>query len=800
MTRLTFGGNVRRSICSLCPQQCGLVVEVVDGKATRFNGDKGNPVSAGKLCLKGGSILDFHNHPQRLNFPLKRVGARGENRWEKIGWEQALDEIAAKLAVIRDREGPESLATLGGTHQGPGDWSNWRFACHYGSPNFVSQGRNCGVGEVVIESAIYGWDTKFNFPVAGKTRCVILWGANFPESMPVFWGAVKQCQTAGAKMIVIDPRVTKAARQADLHLQIRPRTDGALALGLIHVLIEEGLYDREFVENWCLGFDQVRQIAAEWTPEKTGVVTGLRPEDIVTAARMYGNNRPARISTGVAMVQAGQGASRSAVHGLAILKAISGNLDIRGGEPIGNVYDPSQFSWLQNVGFDRLLNHPARTRESVNAAHTPICSVSGYRAFRDAAARLYPEGHTACAYMLFADPSAIYHAVTEQDPYPIRAIIAQGGNPLLTMGGGKAAHKAFTSPNLELLVTMDYWLTPTAQLSDYVLPAADFLERPDIIAHWGLSYGFIAVQQAVTPQHERHNDYDLWAGLGRRLLDPAEWPQKLDQMLDRFVAPLAKAAGHDINYIALTGALASIGPQDGPPVPPLNLAGDYGGGSLFLALGILAAQIECQVSGQGQVIDAAIVDGTSSLMSIFATLKANGMGSARRGDNFLNGSAHYYRAYECSDGRFISVGAIEPNFYKLLRDKLATVTPCPIPGQKQEEWESGATTLASIFRTRTQAQWCDLLEGTDACFAPVMEFDEAHHHPHMQARQVFVEAFGMIQPAPAPRFSRTPGSIQGPPPEIGCGGHEALVEWGVGTDRIPDERTSYNEDRPVEGK
>lgn len=540
MTRLAFGGNVRRTICSLCPQHCGLLVEVRDGRATRFIGDKDNPVSNGKLCLKAGSCLEFHNHPQRLNHPLKRVGTRGQNRWEQIGWEQALDEIAAKLAAIRHREGPESLATLGGTHQGPGDWSSWRFACHFGSPNFVSQGRNCGVGEIVTESAVYGWDTKYQFPYPGITRCEILWGANFPESLPLFWNILKEAQRAGMKLIVVDPRLTEAAREADLYLPIRPRTDGALALAMIRVLIEEGLYDREFVERWCLGFEQVRQIAAEWTPERASEVTGLPAVDIVTAARMYADNRPARINTGVALVQGGQGASRSAVLGLAILKAISGNLDVPGGEPLGNIYDPSQFAWLQNVGFDRLLDHPLRTRESVNAAHTPICSVSGYRAFRRSMARLYPEGHTGCAYMLFADPSAIYRAVLDQDPYPIRAIILQGGNPLLTMGGGEAAYRAFASPNLELLVAMDYWLTPSAQLADYVLPAADFLERPDISAHWGLINAFVVAQQAVAPQHERRNDYELWAGLGRRLLDPTEWPETLEQMLDRFLAPSGK--------------------------------------------------------------------------------------------------------------------------------------------------------------------------------------------------------------------------------------------------------------------
>ena len=541
VTKLTFGGDVRRTFCTLCPQHCGMLVEVRDGVPVRFDGDRENPVAKGKLCIKGTVCLELHDHPDRQNYPLKRVGARGEGRWERITWEQALDEIADKLASLRHREGPESVATLGGTHKSPGDWSSWRFACDFGTPNFVSQGRNCGVGEFVTETAVYGWDTVYQAPHPDHTKCVVIWGSNPAESSPPMWERLKECQKAGAKLIVIDPRLTKTAARADLHLAVRPRTDGALALGMIRVLIEEELYDREFVERWCLGFDEVRRIAAEWTTERTSEVTGIPPEDIAAAARMYAENHPARIAFGVAPTQLGEGASRSALLGRAILRAISGNLDVPGGEPLGNPYDASQFAWLENVAFDRLIDHPLRTRESVNAADTPICSVTGYRAFRDAMARVYPDGHTGAAYTLFANPSAIYRAVVEQDPYPVRAVIVQSGEPLATMGGAKMAQRAFTSPNLELLVVMDLWMTPSAQLADYVLPAAGFLERPDISAHWGIGNFFVVAQQAVEPLFERRNDYELWAGLGRRLLDPADWPETLEEMLDRFLAPSGKS-------------------------------------------------------------------------------------------------------------------------------------------------------------------------------------------------------------------------------------------------------------------
>lgn len=538
MTRLAFGGNVRRTFCTLCPQHCGMLIEVGrDGRPVRFDGDRENPVARGKLCIKGTACIEVHEHPDRLMHPLKRVGERGQGRWERISWDRALDEIAETLRVIRDRDGPEALATLGGTHKGPGDWASWRFACDFGTPNFVSQGRNCGVGEFVTETAVYGWDTIYQAPYPGLTRCVVIWGSNPAESSPPSWERLKECQARGAKLIVIDPRRTRTAERADLHLAVRPRTDGALALGLIHVLIAEDLYDRAFVEEWCLGFDEVRREAAAWTPERVEEVTGVPADLVVAAARMYGTNRPGRIAFGVAPTQLGEGAARSALLGRAILRAITGNLDVPGGEPLGNAYDPTQFAWLDTVGFEKLVHHPLRTRESVNAHETPIASITGYRAFRDAMARVYPEGHTGTAYVLFASQPAIYRAVLEGDPYPVKAIIVQGGEPLLCMGGAKRAAEAFRSDRLELLVAMDMWLTPTAQLADYVLPAADFMERPDISAHWGLGSFFVVGQQAVEPLGERRNDYELWAALAHRLLDPADWPETLEEMLGRFLAP-----------------------------------------------------------------------------------------------------------------------------------------------------------------------------------------------------------------------------------------------------------------------
>lgn len=223
--------------------------------------------------------------------------------------------------------------------------------------------------------------------------------------------------------------------------------------------------------------------------------------------------------------------------------------------------------------------------------------------------------------------------------------------------------------------------------------------------------------------------------------------------------PLAQAAGHDINYIALTGALAAITNEAGLPIPPLNLVGDFGGGSLFLALGIVAALFERERSGQGQVVDAAIVDGVASLMTMFAGFLSSGAISLEPSRNPLSGRAPHYRCYACADGKFIAVGPLEPHFYAEFLTRIDAPAELRDGQHDPALWAARGETLAALFHTKTRDEWCTLLEGTDACFAPVLSYAESLQHPQMTARESYVEADGLLQAAPAPRFSRTPGSI-----------------------------------------
>ncbi len=242
--------------------------------------------------------------------------------------------------------------------------------------------------------------------------------------------------------------------------------------------------------------------------------------------------------------------------------------------------------------------------------------------------------------------------------------------------------------------------------------------------------------------------------------------------------PLADVAGHDINYIALTGALHAIGPEAGPPAPPLSLVGDYGGGALYLAMGVLAGIVEAGRSGQGQVVDAAMVDGAASLMTVVYGMLAAGLWKDRRGLNMLDGGAPEYRCYETKDGKWVSVGSLEPQFYASLLKQLG-IDPATLPDRyDRSHWPETGARFAEIFRTRTRDEWVAHVGKSDTCFAPVLTIAEAPQHPHNRERGTFVEVEGVVQPAPAPRFSRTPGKVRKGPFRKGEDPGDALRAFG----------------------
>lgn len=249
--------------------------------------------------------------------------------------------------------------------------------------------------------------------------------------------------------------------------------------------------------------------------------------------------------------------------------------------------------------------------------------------------------------------------------------------------------------------------------------------------------------------------------------------------------PYAQMAGHDINYIALSGVLHAIGSRGGPPVPPLNLVGDFGGGAIYCAFGIVSALLHAQRTGQGQVVDAAMVDGAAALLTMVVGFQRGGIWSSERGDNIVDGGAPYYSTYETSDGRYVSIGAMEDKFYDLLLAKLGLSEDANMrPHTDRSRWDYQRERFKVCFRTHSRDEWCALLEGTDTCFAPVLTIEEASSHPHLKARQTYVDLNGVNQPAPNPRFSATKPAPSAPPAELGQHSREVLADWGIAPDAI----------------
>ena len=524
---------VKKAICNMCPRYCGLLAHVRGNDVIKVEGNPKIPDTKGFICMKGLAAPDLHHHPGRINYPLKRVGPRGEDKWERISWQQALDEIAEKLKDIKDRHGPEAVAILGGTVREPGDWAYWRWCSLFGTPNFICQGRNCGVSEFVSECATYGYHTGQGVK-PGVTKCAMLSGWNPSQSHQQLYHDLLEAKRQGMKLIVADPRRTQIAEKADLWLQLKPGTDGALGLAMLNVIINEELYDKEFVAKWCLGFDEVRQYVQEYSPKRAAEITWVPADKIIEAARLYATLRPAVLSRGVASTQLGP-STKSAVQTRAILRSITGNLDVEGGNVMGRPFE--KYAWMENIYFDKLLNHPERQRDNVSADLFPIASVRGYGTFREAMKKVHPLGYSASLYMLVPSPGYIWRAIAEEKPYPVKAIINQGGSPMMVFPQGKKFYDAYLSDKLELNVAMDFFMTPHVQLADYVLPAADWMERIAVKTMWGLQDYYTLGEQVVAPLHERRDDYQLWRELGIRLGQEEHWPETLEKMYDKFLEP-----------------------------------------------------------------------------------------------------------------------------------------------------------------------------------------------------------------------------------------------------------------------
>jgi anaerobic selenocysteine-containing dehydrogenase len=536
--------NVRRTWCGLCHSRCGLLLELDGETPVGLRGDPDHPLSRGRLCARGRLMLEHLDHPERLNHPLKRVGPRGSGRFERVGWDEALDDMAARLAALRDEHGPETVAFSRGTYRSY-HWEARRFLNLLGSPNLTGANPICHCPTAVVESALMGAMVN---PDLRRAACVVIWGSARSVSSPVTgWGAIREARGRGARLIVVDPRRTREARDADLWLPLRPGSDAALMLGWLHVIFAEDLWDHEFVEGHTVGFEALRSQVEAYSPQRVAGLTWLPESLIVEAARAYATTWPAVITWGQGVDKLGPNTDAALMARVA-LRAVTGNLDVRGGELFGGGGRPARV--IPGEALERNDALPAAQREKqLGGERHPLFSFRAWEAIGASQDRL-PAGYVPraeTAKTVTAAPHAVYEAMRTGAPYPVRALLVQAANPVMTLADPARTLDALRA--LDLLVVMDYYLTPTAALADYVLPAAATVERDDLALRGPL---VVPLPRGLDPLYERRDDYQLWKGLGRRLGQSDEWPwDTMEQVLDHRLAP----AGLTFEALCEQGAL-----------------------------------------------------------------------------------------------------------------------------------------------------------------------------------------------------------------------------------------------------
>jgi len=512
--------EVIKTICGGCAQSdCGIDVYVDNGQIVKIKGTDGYPYNNGNICPKGISSAHLITDPNRVKHPLKRIGERGDDKWAEISWEEALDTIAAKINQIRDEDGPERLGIFRGA--GPG-WEGslmflQRFMNAFGSANYCCQIHKCKGPRIVVTGTMMGGEPDMDIE---NTQCLLLWASNTAEtSLPNYWSRISKAKTRGAKLIAIDSRFSKSASKADIFARIRPGTDGALALGLAHILIKENLYDQDFVENYGHGFAKYSELAAEFNPDKVEEITGVPQELIREIAMTYGGIKPAILFVGNGIEQLTN--TMQTMRAIYCLPGLTGNIGAKGGHLLASPL-PFPDIALKSRFFSELLDK----------------SVSRHKFY-----------HSRLAGGAMLTQPDLYDAMATGEPYYLRAALCIG-NSFLTVIPEEKKYKEILKDKLELIVVHDPFMTREArELADIVLPATTFLEcwrlrfmRPGFkpsayLNHVGLQ------RPVVAPVGESRSDEELFMELGRRigLAEYFPWDNVLG-FVDEVVKPLGITA------------------------------------------------------------------------------------------------------------------------------------------------------------------------------------------------------------------------------------------------------------------
>ncbi|MGD9807203.1 MAG: molybdopterin-dependent oxidoreductase [Deferribacterales bacterium] len=524
--------EIRKSYCGLCHPRCGTLLHIEDGKVVKVTGDPEHPINRGSICERGRLMLDHLYHPDRINYPMKRVGEKGEGKWERISWDQALDEVAEKLQTLKDKYGAETLTFTHGTKR-TYHWDCRRFFNLFGSPNTCGVNTICMCPSYATEFATYGGMIMGS--EVPMSKCIVLWGCNASQSDPnLLYPMIIHARKAGAKLIVIDPRKTREAGMADLWLQIRPGTDLALMLGWINLIIQDEMYDKEFVKNYTVGFDELKTEVQKYTPKYVSEITGVPVEAIVESATMYATTKPGVIPFGFGIDKQGINATQCA-RAKAIIRAITGNLEVPGGEVfsmaenIGNIRD---WTYLE---LNEAMPEEQKSKQ-LGADKYPFFGYPGWEMNSEANSKL-PEG-----YMMppeswhsnLAHAREVMDAIVTKKPYPVTAAITLANNPMVALPNTQKVFEALKA--LELYVVVEYYMTPSAALADYIFPAASTVETSEL---WLTNRFCMACPQGIEPLYERRNSYDFYRGLGMRLGQADQWPwETIEEVYDHCLEPV----------------------------------------------------------------------------------------------------------------------------------------------------------------------------------------------------------------------------------------------------------------------
>lgn len=494
---MQIGSNMKtvQTVCGICSASCGMQLHLLDNRLAGVAGNKEHPGSQGYLCPKGKALVEMINSPERIRFPLKKTEQQG---WQRISWSEALQLITEKISILKKESGPQGLAVHIGQAGIDKQFKPYAelFARRYGTPNFSTVCSHCHLSRTMASQYTFGFHP---WPDFANSHCMVLWGANPAVSNPPSLRAIKTALKNGGQLIVVDPRSTQLTAQAAIHLQVRPGSDDALALAFLKVIIEAGLYDKAFVKSWTIGMEPLKELIRSCSLAELSGITGVAVEQIEAAARLYASSTPACIAVGnaVELHQNGFQAARA----IAVLQALTGNLDIKGGERfIPELLEPLAIPVGSAI--------PAIGQEEY-----PLFSQSS--------------GH--------AQANKYAEAILRAQPYQIRNMIIAGSNPLLTWPDTKQVRAALSQ--LDFLVVMEHFMTETAQLADLVLPAASFLGSYEI---WEAidDEGRLVVGLAapVLDEGECRSNWWFWQALASEMGYAATYPwaneaQALDMRL-----------------------------------------------------------------------------------------------------------------------------------------------------------------------------------------------------------------------------------------------------------------------------